>query len=105
MPTDSNTQASQSAMPSSSTRLAALKRRRATIKSSCTRTENFVINISEITSDVIAQLDERKARLDLHWNEYDIVQSEIESLNEQESSDRAISIHSRQKYVSVRSLR
>lgn len=69
--------------------IAALKRQRATIKASCTRTKTYVDAVTSLTPSVIAQLEERKVKLDLNWSEYNTVQSRIEALDENEGSDRS----------------
>lgn len=70
--------------------LAALKKQRATIKSSCTRTSTYVASVTSVTPAVRAQLKERKAKLEQHWSEYNTVQTQIEALDENESNDRAL---------------
>lgn len=40
----------------------ALKKRRATIKASCTRVNTFVESVASITPSIAAQIEERKCR-------------------------------------------
>lgn len=89
MPSDREAAGSGASAQQASIKLTALKRRRATIKAACTRMETFVGNIDEVTSDVIFQLRQHKERLDPYWREYDDVQSEIETLDERESAEKA----------------
>jgi hypothetical protein len=44
--------------------LSSLKKRHGVIKESCTRIETFVNNVTNVNSDIRAQLDERRARLE-----------------------------------------
>ncbi|XP_026828429.1 uncharacterized protein LOC113562648 [Ooceraea biroi] len=74
--------------PSEAGNFSALKKKRATIKGSCTRIQTFMNNISQITSDVIAHIEERRERLDAYWCDYDNVQTEIETLDDKEVEDR-----------------
>ncbi|XP_011858745.1 PREDICTED: uncharacterized protein LOC105556271 [Vollenhovia emeryi] len=68
--------------------LAALKRQRAVIKASCMRTKNYVDAISAVDSATIAQLAERKLKLEQHWAEYNTVQAKIEGQGGAEDDDR-----------------
>jgi len=65
-----------------------LKRQRATIKASCTRIRTYVESIVAISPSIVAQLEERKAKLEQYWAEYNDVQSRLESLDESEGCDR-----------------
>ena len=65
-----------------------LKRQRATIKASCTRIRTYVELIVAISPSIVAQLEERKAKLEQYWAEYNDVQSRLESLDESEGCDR-----------------
>ena len=65
-----------------------LKRQRATIKASCTHIRTYVDSIAAISPSIVAQLEERKAKLELYWAEYNDVQSRLESLDESEDCDR-----------------
>ena len=67
----------------------ALKRQRTTIKASCTRTNSYVDSVTSLTPTVKAQLKERKAKLEQHWLDYAMIQSQIEGLDESEAGDRA----------------
>ncbi|XP_011164066.1 uncharacterized protein LOC105198908 [Solenopsis invicta] len=68
--------------------LSSLRRQRGTIKGSCTRIETFVNSVNRVSSDIRAQLDERRARLDALYVEYCKVQSQLEALDESEVEDR-----------------
>lgn len=65
-----------------------LKRRRATIQASCTRIKTFVESVvsAPVTSSITAQLEERRAKFDHYWSEYESVQTKIEFQDENESS-------------------
>jgi len=65
-----------------------LKLQRATIKASCTRIRIYVDSIAAISPSTVAQLEERKAKLELYWAEYNDVQSRLDSLDESEGYDR-----------------
>ena len=65
-----------------------LKRQRATIKASYTRIRIYVDLIAAINSSTVAQLEERKAKLELYWAEYNDMQSRPELLDESEGYDR-----------------
>jgi len=54
-----------------------LKRQRATIKASCTRIRTYVESIAAISPSIVAQLEERKVKLEHYWAEYNDVQSRI----------------------------
>ncbi|XP_018405227.1 PREDICTED: uncharacterized protein LOC108781676 [Cyphomyrmex costatus] len=69
--------------------LAVLKRKRATLKSSCTRIRTYVESVGAVTPAIAAQLQERKDKLDHYWSEYDQIQSNLEALDEKEEADRA----------------
>lgn len=66
----------------------ALKGRRTVIKGSCTRIKTYVDAITNVTPSVIAQLEERKAKLNDHWMAYGEVQSLLEALDPNEVKDR-----------------
>ncbi|XP_011859050.1 PREDICTED: uncharacterized protein LOC105556567 [Vollenhovia emeryi] len=68
--------------------LVQLKKRRTTVKSSCTRIKTYVDSVQEVTRTVRAQLEERKFRLEQYWAEYAKLQMHIELLNETEATDR-----------------
>lgn len=70
--------------------LVALKKRRKIIKGSCTRIKTYVDTIATITPPVIAQLEERRCKLNDYWSEYGDIQSQIELLDENETNDRAL---------------
>jgi len=65
-----------------------LKRQRATIKASYTLIRIYVDLIAAINSSTVAQLEERKAKLELYWAEYNDMQSRPELLDESEGCDR-----------------
>lgn len=69
----------------------AWKRQRGTIKAACTRIETFVNSVDNVTPDIVAQLEERRARLEIIFNEYDNIQSNLEAIDEsnEEINDRA----------------
>lgn len=73
---------------SSEDNLPMLKRQRAIIKASCTRTKNYVNAISDINASTIAQLEERKLKLDTYWLEYNSTQTLIEIHDDTEADDR-----------------
>ena len=66
---------------------AILKRQRATIKI-CMRIRTYVESIAAINPSIVAYLEERKAKLEHYWAEYNEVQSHLESLDESEGCDR-----------------
>ncbi|XP_036148006.1 uncharacterized protein LOC118647346 [Monomorium pharaonis] len=68
----------------------ALKRHRSTIKAACTRIKTYVDKIKSVTPSVLAQLEERRSKLEQHWAEYHAVQSQLEIIDEPECSDRVI---------------
>ena len=65
-----------------------LKRQRATIKASCTHIRIYVESIAAISPSIMAHLEERKAKLEHYWAEYNEVQSHLESLDESEDCNR-----------------
>jgi len=65
-----------------------LKRQRVTIKTSYTRIRTYVELNAAISPSIVAQLEERKAKLEQYWAEYNDVQSRLESLDESEGCDR-----------------
>lgn len=71
--------------------LSVLKKRRATIQASCTRIKTYVdqIAVVPITTTITAELQERRAKLDKHWSDYDTVQTHIEIQDEGETVHRA----------------
>lgn len=68
--------------------VSALHKRRSTIKDSCARIKSYVDSAHLFTPTVIAQLEERKNKIERHWIEYDEVQTRLEAQNENESADR-----------------
>ncbi|XP_018399979.1 PREDICTED: uncharacterized protein LOC108777551, partial [Cyphomyrmex costatus] len=68
--------------------IAVLKKQRTVIKSSCTRTKTYVDSITVLTPSVIAQLEERKLKLDSNWSDYNTVQARLEALDDAEANDR-----------------
>ncbi|XP_012540350.1 uncharacterized protein LOC105838944 [Monomorium pharaonis] len=58
------------------------------VKGACTRIRTYVDSITSITSGVIAQLEERKRKLDDYWSEYNNFQTQLEILDENECNDR-----------------
>ncbi|XP_036150741.1 uncharacterized protein LOC118648525 [Monomorium pharaonis] len=67
---------------------ASLKRQRAVVKGSCTRISTYVQGISVATPSVAAQLEERKIKLNEYWSQYNEIQSQLESIDENEINDR-----------------
>lgn len=65
-----------------------LKKQRTVIKSSCTRTKTYVEAIESVTPSVTAQLVERRAKLEQYCSEYNMVQSKLEMIDENECNDR-----------------
>lgn len=70
------------------TDIASLKKQRAIIKASCTRVKTYVDNIVSLTPAIVAQVEERKEKLNEYWSEYNDVQTQIESLDENEANNR-----------------
>ncbi|KYN02977.1 hypothetical protein ALC62_06182 [Cyphomyrmex costatus] len=68
--------------------LTKLKRQRGLIKASCTRIKTYVDSITQPSAFIIAQLEERKNKLESHWIEYNTVQTELELVDETECNDR-----------------
>lgn len=69
--------------------LESLKNKRRTLKASCTRIKGYVDFVQDITDEMIAQLKVRKEKLELYWQQYDDVQSQIELIETgAEGSDR-----------------
>lgn len=68
----------------------ALKKRRTIIKASCTRIRTYIDSITNITSEIMSQVEERKLKLDEYWLEYDKVQYQLELIDEMENNDRAV---------------
>lgn len=66
-----------------------LRKRRGVIQGSCTRINSYVDTIATVTSPIAAQLEERRAKLDVLWSDYDSVQSELELIDEEEMCNRA----------------
>lgn len=69
--------------------IASLKKQRATIKASCTRINTYVDSIVTTTPAIIAQLEERKDKLNEYWSDYNSIQTQIELLDDKEANDRA----------------
>ena len=67
-----------------------LKKQRAIIKGSCTRIKTYAESLVSVTPTAIAQLEERRLKLNDYWSEYNAVQSKLEMLDEGEENDRAI---------------
>ncbi|XP_077282820.1 uncharacterized protein LOC143908865 [Temnothorax americanus] len=69
----------------------ALRKQRGIIKSSCTRIKTYIdsIDAANITPSVVAQLEERRSRLDNNWSEYNSVQLQLEMTDDAEHNDRA----------------
>lgn len=67
---------------------AVLDRRRAIINGACARVKGYVDSIEAITPFVVAQLEERKSKLEHYWCDYDSVQAKLELLDESESNHR-----------------
>ncbi|XP_018375248.1 PREDICTED: uncharacterized protein LOC108769016 [Trachymyrmex cornetzi] len=68
--------------------LAMLKKQRGLIKASCTRIKTYVDSIGQPSALVIAQLEERKSKLENSWIEYNTVQTRLELADDAEASDR-----------------
>ncbi|XP_039310735.1 uncharacterized protein LOC120358921 [Solenopsis invicta] len=75
-------------MPNDGDDLTALKRRRSTLVGSCTRIRIFVDAVESITPFTLAQLEERKNKIDGFWAEYDVVQTKLELLDIAEADHR-----------------
>lgn len=88
MPTGHSPRNAPGTSTSHGNELSALKRRRGNIKAACTRTETFVNNVQGLTPIVRAQLEERRLHLNTYWEEYSEIQSRIEAIDDEESSDR-----------------
>jgi len=71
-----------------SAQISALKRKRTSIKASCTRIKTYVDSITHVTPESIANLEERKEKLATYWAEYNSLQFELEALCEDEREDR-----------------
>lgn len=67
---------------------ALLKRRRSIVKSACTRIKTYVDSITHTSPAVTSQLEERKVKLEQHWNEYDKIQTQLEMIDESEDVNR-----------------
>ena len=67
--------------------VATLKRQRTTIKAACTHIKTYVESIAAITLSIVTHLDERRAKLEHYWAEYNDVQFRLESLDESEGCD------------------
>jgi len=72
-----------------SAQISALKRKRTSIKASCTRIKTYVDSITHVTPESIANLEERKEKLATYWAEYNSLQFELEALCEDEGEDRS----------------
>lgn len=68
--------------------LASVKKRRAIIKSACTRIKMYVESITSLSPATSSQLEERKLKLEQHWNEYDKLQTQLEIMDDSEAGDR-----------------
>lgn len=66
--------------------LASLKKQRKIIKGSCMRIKTYVDSIVDPTSSIIAQLEERKTKLNQYWSDYNSVQSRVEVLEDAQRS-------------------
>ena len=67
--------------------IAALKKHRATIKGSCTQIKTYVESVITTSPAIIAQLEERKLKLEQCWAEYNAIQTKIELVEESEGAD------------------
>ncbi|XP_071576253.1 uncharacterized protein [Temnothorax nylanderi] len=65
-----------------------LKRRRATVKSACTRIKSYVDSVRGHTPAIISQIEERKDKLERQWDKYNDLQLKLEMLDEAEANDR-----------------
>lgn len=68
--------------------LETLKNRRRIVKSSGTRIKTWVESINAQTPETLAQLSERREKLEKLWEKYDSIQRQIEDLAPAEESDR-----------------
>lgn len=70
--------------------LIALKKQRAVLQGSCTQIKTFVDSLAttSITPSLVAQLKERRARLDVFWSDYEFLQTKIELEDENEGNHR-----------------
>lgn len=68
--------------------LVVIKRRRALVKSACTRIDSYINSITSVTREVTAQIAERKSKLDQYWAEYKQLQDQLELHDESEEQDR-----------------
>lgn len=49
---------------------------------------NYVDAVRAITPEIISQIEERKNKLDRHWDEYNDLQTQLEMLDDAEVGDR-----------------
>lgn len=64
-----------------------IKKRRAIVKSACTRIKTYVTSISSMSPALIPHIEERKTKLDQHWEEYNDHQTKLEILDSSEAND------------------
>lgn len=67
---------------------AALRKRRSIVKAACTRIKSYVDSVASISPVPVAQLEERKIKLEAYWAEYNALQTQLEMLCDTESNDR-----------------
>lgn len=69
--------------------IAKLRRQRAVIKGACTRISNFADTCTDLTPQLAIQLASRLNSLEKYWQDYNLVQSQLEDLDdEDENRDR-----------------
>lgn len=49
---------------------AALKKQRTIIKASCTRIKTYAESVTAVKPTVVAQIEERKLKLEYYWSDY-----------------------------------
>ncbi|XP_011156998.1 uncharacterized protein LOC105194004 [Solenopsis invicta] len=68
---------------------ASLKKQRTIIKASCTQIKTYIDAVRSVNPSILAQLEERKIKLDQCWADYDNVQTKLELSDDAEARDRA----------------
>ena len=58
------------------------------IKAVCTLIRTYIESIAAITPSIVTHFNERRAKLEHYWAEYNDVQFRLESLDESEGYDR-----------------
>ncbi|XP_011862827.1 PREDICTED: uncharacterized protein LOC105559270, partial [Vollenhovia emeryi] len=67
---------------------ASLKKRRTILKSACTRIRTYVDSVDTSSPATRSHIEERKDKLNRHWEEYNNLQSQLEIIDEAEANDR-----------------